>query len=88
MLLNYYINDDYIDKIYKIIDANQNTTYYNEMAIAWLLSELLVKYYDRTVEYLKLSKLDKFTFNKAIQKACESYRITENQKEFLKKMKK
>mgnify|MGYP002627225510 CR=1 FL=1 len=87
MLLDYYIDDGYLNKIYKIIDNNKNTTYYNEMAISWLLSEMLVKYYDETVAYLKKSKLDKFTFNKAIQKARESYRLTEEQKEYLKTMK-
>ena len=70
---------------YNMYDTN--TTYYNEMAIAWLLSELLVKYYEKTVNYLKTSKLDKFTFNKGIQKACESFRITKEQKEYLRKLK-
>lgn len=88
MLLDYYISEEYLDKIFKIMDSNTNTTYYNEMAIAWLLSEMLVKYYDKTVEYLKKSKLDKFTYNKGIQKARESFRITKEQKEFLKSMKK
>lgn len=88
MLLDYYMNEEYLDKIFKIMDSNTNTTYYNEMAIAWLLSEMLVKYYDKTVEYLKKSELDKFTFNKGIQKARESFRITKEQKEFLKSMKK
>ncbi len=88
MLLDYYINEEYLDKIFQIMDSNTNIAYYNEMAIAWLLSELLVKYYDRTVDYLKISKLDKFIFNKGIQKARESYRITNEQKEFLKSMKK
>ena len=88
MLLDYYITDEYLEKIFKIINENTNTTYYNEMAIAWLVSEMLVKYYDKTVEFLKTSTLDKFTFNKGIQKARESYRITKEQKEFLKSMKK
>ena len=87
MLLDYYIQEEYLEKIFKIMDSNKNTTYYNEMAMAWLLSEMLVKCYDKTVEYLKVSKLDKFTFNKGIQKARESYRITKEQKEFLNGMK-
>lgn len=88
MLLDFYIDDEYYRKIYDIVDKNKNNAYYNEMAISWLLSEMLVKYYYDSVEYLKTSKLDKFTFNKAIQKARESYRITKEQKEFLKSMKK
>lgn len=88
MLLDHYVNDDYYKKIFKIIDKNKNTTYYNQMAISWLLSELLVKYYDETVKYLKRSKIDKFTYNKALQKARESYRISPEQKEELQNMKK
>lgn len=88
MLLDHYIGKEYNKEIYKIIDNNKNMEYYNLMAIAWLLSEMLVKYYDDTVDYLKNSKLDKFTFNKAIQKACESYRITDEQKIYLRSMKK
>lgn len=87
MLLDYYISDQYYREIYKIIDMNKNMTYYNLMAISWLLSEMLVKYYDETVEYLNGCKLDKFTFNKAIQKACESYRISDERKIYLKSMK-
>ncbi len=88
MLLDYYINDEYYKKIYKIINKNTNTDYYNEMAISWLLSELLVKYYNDTVKYMKDSKIDKFTYNKALQKARESYRISPEQKEELQSMKK
>ncbi len=88
MILNYYIKPEYLKKIFEIIDSNKNNTYYNEMAIAWLISEMLVKYYDTTIEYLKNSNLNKFTFNKGIQKACESYRISDNQKIYLRKMRK
>ena len=87
MLLDYYIDDEYYKKIFEIINKNKNVAYYNEMAIAWLISELLVKYYDKTVEFLNNCNLDKFTFNKSIQKACESYRITKEQKEYLRRMK-
>ena len=58
------------------------------MAIAWAISVALVKFYDDTIKYLKLSNLDEFTYNKAIQKAIESYRITDEQKNILRKMKK
>ena len=88
MIMDYYISDEYFEKVCKIIDSNKNLTYYNKMAIAWLISEMLVKKYDDTVEYLEKSNLDKFTFNKSIQKACESYRINDEQKNFLRKMKK
>ena len=58
------------------------------MAVAWAISFCLIKFYDKTIEYLKNSKIDKFTYNKSIQKAIESYRITKEQKEFLRTLKK
>ena len=58
------------------------------MAIAWAISICLIKYYDKTIKYLKKAKLDDWTYNKSLQKAIESYRISDEQKEYLRKMKK
>ncbi len=58
------------------------------MAVAWAISICLIKHYNETVEYLKIANLDRFTYNKALQKAIESYRITDTQKEILRGMKK
>lgn len=87
MLLGYYINDEYIDKVLKIIESIKSDRYYVQMANAWVISVCLIKYYDKTVEFLRNSNLDKFTFNKGIQKAIESYRITKEQKDYLKTLK-
>ena len=57
------------------------------MAIAWLLCELMIKYRDLCLNYLTKSKLDDFTINKAIQKMNESFRITKEDKEYLKTLK-
>ena len=87
VLLNYYLNDDYIDKIYLIVDSINLDKYYVKMANAWLISYMLVKYFDRTINYLKVSKVDNWTYNKAIQKGIESYRLNNEQKEIIRKMK-
>ena len=87
MLLDYYLDDEYIDRVFEICNSIKHEGYYVKMAIAWLISFALIKYYDCTIKYLKNSKLDDFTYNKAIQKAIESYRINDNQKEELRKMK-
>ena len=58
------------------------------MAVAWAISYCLIKFYDETTKYLESAKIDKFTYNKSIQKAIESYRITKEQKEFLRTLKK
>lgn len=88
MILNYYISSDYLERDFQLFSNIQNQGYYVKMAVAWAISVCLIKYYEETVAYLKECPLDKFTYNKAIQKAIESYRISKEQKEFLRKMKK
>ncbi|MBQ3145816.1 MAG: DNA alkylation repair protein [Clostridia bacterium] len=87
MLLDYYINDEYIDEVLEILGNVESDKYYVQMANAWAISECLVKYYEKTKTFLKNTSLDKFTHNKAIQKAIESYRITDDKKQELRKMK-
>ena len=87
MYLNYYLTEEYIDEILKRIDKIANKEYYVQMAIAWLISFAYIKQKEKTEKYIKNNKLDKFTLNKAIQKICESYRVTEQEKEYLKKYK-
>lgn len=87
MILDYYIDEDYLDKDFMIFDSITSEDYYAQMAVAWTVSICLIKFYDETINYLRRSKLDIFTFNKALQKAVESYRINDEQKEFLKNMK-
>ena len=88
MILDYYIEEEYIKKDLEILDKITHEGYYVKMAIAWAISVCLIKFYDETIKYLQDCNLDNWTYNKAIQKALESYRITNEQKEFLKKKKK
>ena len=88
MILDYYITESYLDRNFKIFDSIKSDKYYVQMAVAWAVSMCLIKFYDKTIEYLNKCKLDKFTYNKALQKAIESYRITNEQKEELRNMKK
>lgn len=87
MLLDYYINDEYIDKVLEILGNIKSDKYYIQMANAWAISVAIVKYYQKTILFLKNCNLDNFTYNKAIQKAIESYRITDKEKEYLRKIK-
>ncbi len=87
MMLDYYINEEYIDEVIKILDNIKNKEYYVQMAIAWTISVAFVKFEDRTMKYLNNNSLDDFTYNKSIQKIIESYRVNEKTKEKLKKMK-
>ena len=75
MLLDYYITDEYIDKVVNILDNINHDGYYVKMAVAWAISVCYIKYPDKTYKYLKKNKLDNFTHNKSIQKIKESYRV-------------
>lgn len=88
LILDYYIDDKYLEKDFEIFESIKHEGYYVKMAVAWAISICLIKYYDKTIQYLKQSRLDNWTYNKAIQKAIESYRISESQKEYLRKIKK
>ena len=89
MILNYYLSDKYIEDIYKIINNIKLDKYYVKMANAWLISYLFIKYFDRTYIFLKNNKdIDKWTYNKAIQKSLESYRISKSNKDKLRNLRK
>lgn len=88
LLLNYMINDEYIDIIFDLCNNNDSNDYYVKMAVAWLIAEIYPKYPDKTIEYLKNNKLDKWTHNKAIQKIRESNRVSKNEKDKLLEWKK
>lgn len=85
MYLNYFLNEDYIDQILQKIDKITNREYYVQMAIAWLISFAYIKQKEKTEKYLLKNNLDKFTKNKSIQKICESYRVSDEDKQKLKK---
>ena len=88
MILDYYIEEQYLEENFRIFENVKNEEYYVQMAIAWAISICLIKYFNETIEYLKTSKLDKFTYNKALQKGIESFRISEENKKILRNMKK
>ena len=88
MLLDYYIVEEYIDKVIEILDNIRHEGYYVKMGVAWCLAEIGIKFNDKAMKYLQgENNLDKFTFNKTLQKMRESYRIDSEQKDLLKKMK-
>lgn len=87
MYLDYYLKEEYIDKILEQINNITSKDYYVQMAIAWLVSIAYIKQKEKTEKFLKNNKLDKFSQNKSISKICESYRITPEEKERVKKYK-
>lgn len=87
IILNYYITEDYIDLVLKTLDNIKHDGYYVKMAVAWAISMCFVKFEEKTMAYLKDNSLDDFTYNKSLQKICESLRIDKNTKELIKSMK-
>ena len=86
-LLQFYLDDNYDKKILNVVKKIKYDSYYVKMAIAWFYSFALIKQYDDTVKLFESKQLDKWIHNKSIQKAIESYRISDTQKEYLKSLK-
>lgn len=86
-LLYDYIEEEYLGVVEEYLKRADTSRYYVHMAAAWLTAEILVRYYDYGLAILKNGILDRKTHNKAIQKALESYRLTEAQKEYLRSLK-
>lgn len=87
MLLFFYMEEDYISRVLQILDSIKHEGYYVKMAVAWALSICYVKLPEPTMAYLKSNSLDDFTYNKALQKITESYRVDLETKKLIRSMK-
>ena len=88
MMLDYFIIDDYIDRVIEVLNEINHDGYYVKMGVAWCLAEIGIKYNSKIMKFLKgKNNLDNFTYNKTLQKMIESYRISDDQKDILRKMK-
>ena len=86
-LLNHFILPKHLPQIFQILDDFNHPGYYAQMAAAWLLSVCFSKFPDQTTTYLKHSKLNAKTFNRAIQKIIESHQTPKDIHPLLKKLK-
>lgn len=84
LLLDHYINDQYIEIILALCCKEYIDHYYVNMAIAWLLSFCYIKYPDKTIKILEEKKLSKWIQNKSISKIRDSYRVSKHEKDYLK----
>lgn len=87
MLMDYYLVDNYIDKVLELYNQIKNDGYYVKMAVAWAIAEAYIKYPEKVMKVLRENNLDNFTYNKTLQKMIESYRIDKSVKDTLRKMK-
>jgi len=86
MLMSHYL-DEYFKEEYLVWVANAATDhYYVKMMIAWYFATALAKQYDATIPYIEKGRLTSWIHVKTIQKAIESYRITPEQKEYLREL--
>ncbi|MBO7375098.1 MAG: DNA alkylation repair protein [Lachnospiraceae bacterium] len=87
MLMQYFLDYEFDETYPKTVAKIKSDEYYINMMIAWYFATALAKQYDAILPYIEKNVLDKWTHNKTIQKAIESYRITDEQKEYLKSLK-
>lgn len=83
-LMKFYLNENYRKSHLDLVAEIKSDFYYVNMMRAWYFATALCEHYTDVLEILENNSLDKFTHNKTIQKAIESYRITEKQKTYLK----
>lgn len=82
-----YLEDNFSVEHLELISSLTSDDYYVKMVVAWYFATALAKQYESTLPYIEKQKLPVWTHNKAIQKATESRRITDEQKEYLRKLK-
>lgn len=87
VLLRYFLDDAFVPEQLSIVAGIRSQEYYVNMMIAWYFATALAKQYNAALPYLLERRLDTWTHNKAIQKAIESYRITPDQKSYLRTLK-
>lgn len=87
MLMQHFLDADFDAAYLEIPAAVQSEEYYVNMMLAWFFATALAKQWEATIPYLENKRLARWTHNKTIQKARESYRITAAEKEYLKRLK-
>ena len=84
MLMNEFLDDDFKEEYLDLVASKRGGDYYLRMMVAWYFATALAKQYDAAVPYFETRRLDEWTHKKAIQKAVESFRVTDEHKAYLK----
>lgn len=87
LLMSFYLDDNFKEEYLDIVAKVNSCEYYINMMRAWYFATSLAKQYEYTLPYIENNRLDVWTHNKTIQKATESLRISGEQKEYLKSLK-
>ncbi len=86
-LMRWYLNEDYSDEYPRLVCSVESEEYYVRMMVAWFFATALAKQYDAVLPYFTAHRLNTWTHNKAIQKALESYRVSDEHKAQLRALK-
>ena len=87
MLMNEFLDADFKPEYLKWVSSKKGDDYYLKMMVAWYFATALAKQYDASIVYFEKRKLDDWCHKKAIQKAIESYRVTDEHKDYLRTLK-
>lgn len=87
MMLNYYLDQDYLEEVLKELNQIKHQGYYVQMAIAWAISICFIQNQDLTLAFLNQNNLDDFTYNKSLQKITESLKLDLQMKQIIRGMK-
>lgn len=88
IMLNFYIIEDYIDDVLNTLNKINHDGYYVKMAVAWAVSYAYIDFPQKTLAFLKNNNLDNFTYNKSLQKIIESTRVSKEDKDLMRSLKK
>ncbi len=86
MLMNEFLGDDFKEEYLELVADKRGEDYYLKMMAAWYFATALAKRYDETVPYFEKRRLDEWVHKKAIQKAIESYRVSDEHKDHLRSL--
>ena len=87
MLMSHFLDQDFLPEYLEIPASVISDEYYVNMMIAWFFATALAKQWEATIPYIENKRFSKWVHNKTIQKAIESYRITDEQKQYLRQLK-
>lgn len=83
IILSHFVEEKYLKEIFNTLNKINSDEFYINMAQAWLICDLYIKYPKETLKFIKQNNLNKFTHNKAISKIHDSYRVSKEDKEYL-----
>lgn len=87
IILDHFVKNKYINDVFDMLNKIESDKFYINMAQAWLICELYIKFSKETLSFIKKNNLNKFTHNKAISKIHDSYRVSKADKEYLNTLK-